>query len=293
MSSVSKVAVLGCGRLGSSLASLIDKSHGIELSALYGRKEAAVREASLKTGVDKIYSNLKELPSSDIYLVAIDDDALESFSKNIFEAGFAKGKVIAHLSGSESSQVFSKLHSDGTFIASCHPMKSFTEKLVSLEEFDGTSCVLEGDSEACDVLDKLFSRLGAKTFRISSENKLKYHSAAVFASNYIVTLLDIAGELLSEIGLDKSFQGLEQLSQQVLQNVFSQGTEKALTGPIERGELEVVRKELDCLSEYKDISLLYALLAERTSEIAERKGSISTEKKSELKSLLEKAQASS
>ena len=286
MSSALKVTILGCGRVGTSLASMIVQSEGLELSALYGRKKTAVKAAGLKTGAEKVCSDFKDLPSSDIYLVAIDDDALESFSKNILDAGLAKGKVIAHLSGSESSQVFSKLQADGTFVASCHPLKSFTEKLISLEEFDGTSCVLEGDSEACEALEKLFSKLGAKTFRINSENKLKYHSAAVFASNYLVTLLDIAGELLNGIGLDKSFRGLEQLSQQVLQNVFSQGTEKALTGPIERGELEVVRKELDCLSDHRDIALLYAQLAKRTSEIAVRKGSISAEKKSELECIL-------
>jgi len=281
-----RVAIVGCGRAGTSIAALVENSEKLELSAIFGRSLERVKRAADKIGTTRIFSELSKLPDADIFLIAIDDKEVEEFAKSFSRERPLNDKVVAHLSGSLTSEVFSDLKGSGASIGSCHPLKSFTSELISMSEFRGTLCVLEGDEIACQKLDILFQNLEAETARIKPEDKLKYHSAAVFASNYLVTALDVARELLEEIGLDKHFGSFENLSLQVLQNVFTLGPDKALTGPVDRGETEVISKELNALSSNKDIARLYGLLAMRTSDIALRKGQISSQKKDEFSKLI-------
>ena len=86
---------------------------------------------------------------------------------------------------------------------------------------------------------------------ISGNDKIKYHAAAVCASNLVVGLYDMATRLLGECGLNEEFakHALEQLFIGNAKNVVDSGTVGSLTGPVERADDGTVYKHLSQLND--------------------------------------------
>jgi predicted short-subunit dehydrogenase-like oxidoreductase (DUF2520 family) len=80
---------------------------------------------------------------------------------------------------------------------------------------------------------------------INADDKTIYHSAAVFACNYLVTLLDVAQQAYAKSGIppDVALKLMEPLVRETVDNIFRLGPADALTGPIARGDLATVVKQ--------------------------------------------------
>lgn len=87
--------------------------------------------------------------------------------------------------------------------------------------------------------------------RLKSEDKPKYHVAAVFASNLAVGLINQAKRLLMECGFDEdaALKALKPLTVTNMNNIFDVGTCDALTGPVERHDIKTVQKHLNALDQ--------------------------------------------
>jgi predicted short-subunit dehydrogenase-like oxidoreductase (DUF2520 family) len=103
--------------------------------------------------------------------------------------------------------------------------------------------------------------LGLRPFALADENRVVYHAAAAIASNYLVTLMRVAGELFDSAGVPPD--GLEPLMRSVIDSGFE------LTGPIARGDWETVERHLEAIRESRpDLAELYVALARATAEVA-------------------------
>jgi hypothetical protein len=117
--------------------------------------------------------------------------------------------------------------------------------------------------------------LDGKPLAIPAAHWDLYHAAAVLASNYQVTLMDAALELMEGAGLGRgeALDALGPLLRASTENVLSAGPEHALTGPVRRGDVGTVRKHLaglaHCLPETKQ---LYQAAGLRTVPLAVRAG---------------------
>src|SRR5690606_19190722 len=141
------------------------------------------------------------------------------------------GTIVFHCSGALPSSVLQPLSEQGAFIASVHPIKSFSSAQQALASFGGTWCGMEGDPAALQVLRPAVEAIGAHTVDIRTESKPVYHAAAVFASNYLVTLLDAALQVYMQAGIAEhtARQMLTPLVKGTLENVVHSGAEQALT----------------------------------------------------------------
>ena len=79
-------------------------------------------------------------------------------------------------------------------------------------------------------------------FELKASDKVKYHAAAAFASNYIVGIFDVALELLKNCGFaDKDAVSLlEPLITGNVKSVLQNGTKDALTGPVIRNDIGTI-----------------------------------------------------
>ena len=138
----------------------------------------------------------------------------------------------------------------------------------------GTFFSLEGNRRGLAVGRRLVRDLGGKAFVLRAKDKPLFHAACVFVSNFLDTLIDAGIELCVDAGIPRrnAYRIFEPLIQQTLTNIARQGTIQALTGPIERGDVETVRKHLAALSKRRpDLVQLYEALAARTLTLAARK----------------------
>jgi predicted short-subunit dehydrogenase-like oxidoreductase (DUF2520 family) len=93
----------------------------------------------------------------------------------------------------------------------------------------------------------------------------------VVASNYLVTLLDLAIELNQLIGISEedSIKAFLPLILGTLNNVKTLGIRRALTGPIVRGDIDTIMSHIKAIkTQDPQLLPLYMALGNSTVEIA-------------------------
>ena len=139
-------------------------------------------------------------------------------------AAIEPGPWLAHVSGG------TPLTALGPHVRrfSVHPLQTFTHDR-GPEQLDGAWAAVTGETEeALTSATELAETLGRRPFPLDDDRRSLYHAGAAIASNYLVTLRRIAGELLADAGVPD--EALDPLMRRVIENGFQ------LTGPIERGD---------------------------------------------------------
>jgi predicted short-subunit dehydrogenase-like oxidoreductase (DUF2520 family) len=109
---------------------------------------------------------------------------------------------------------------------------------------------------------------------IDGAAKTVYHAAAVFASNYLTTVLDAALRAYQAAGIPEAVarELAQPLATETLANVFRLGPAAALSGPIARGDLATVARQEQALLDWDDATgRLYGALVPPTTDLARRK----------------------
>jgi len=267
-----KVTLVGCGSLGTSLASSLHGA-GIRIDEIIVRsknprpKNAHSKNARLKNLSKRVAGSLgarlRTLSDAELYAQVIwictPDDVIEDVAKEISSRLSAK-QVLLHSSGALNSDI---LRYGKAAVASAHPMMSFTRgKAISLH---GVAFALEGDLKATRMAAKLVARCGGEFFGISSTHKTLYH---VFASacSPLLTALLLAGEEIGKaahIAPGKLRKLSKPIVTRTLENYFAHGAAEALSGPLRRGDVATIRRHLDALALTKtpEIRAIYVALS--------------------------------
>eukprot|EP00898_Chlorokybus_atmophyticus_P002662 jgi/Chlat1/3397/Chrsp23S03735 len=166
------------------------------------------------------------------------------------EGAFHSKPTVAHCSGALTSHAaLGAAASAGCLIASAHPLLTFPDADAGVRRLPGAYWFCEGSPEALAVVKPLVTAVKGRYVEIEAQRKVLYHAAAVMASNYTVTLLDMASSVAAEAGIDRRLfmTAVEPLVQATVDNVFRMGATDALTGPIARGDVDTVRAHLAAL----------------------------------------------
>jgi predicted short-subunit dehydrogenase-like oxidoreductase (DUF2520 family) len=182
--------------------------------------------------------------ASEIILIAVSDRAIEEVVAMIPETN----AIIFHPSGALPAL-------RGGF--SLHPLKSLPP-VGEPSDLEGTLLVFEGAHR--DVAERIARKAGARFAEISVEAKIRYHAGAVFGSNYIAALLDIAEEL---IGIDGAREDIAALARSAIDNWIAHTDARRFTGPAARGDNAVMQRHVDALRDSAELAEIYRLLAAR------------------------------
>jgi hypothetical protein len=152
-----------------------------------------------------------------------------------------------HVSGSLGLDALAALA--GHAVGSFHPLQSFPAPRPP-EAFQGITVAVDASTTGLERrLAQLARDIGAQPRHVADEERVLYHAAAVFASNYVVAVIAAAVKILQKAGWsrDEAEQALLPLVEGVVANARSAGVTKALTGPIRRGDVETVQRHLEAL----------------------------------------------
>lgn len=282
------VTIIGTGALGAALAQALFENN-YPITGLFNRGYRKAKALSSEVGASffsEFPESLKELGT--VTFITVQDSEIKSAAQSLSRiADDFTGRMVVHCSGSKEAHLLEPLETKGAQIAAFHPLQTFTSES-GAQDFRNIYFDIEANNTTYNRLQELANSLGAQTMRISAADKPYLHAAAVMASNYLVTLLESSGAVAGMGGLKPAevLKALLPLVRTTLQNVESEGTLKALTGPVKRGDAETVSLHLELLSNDKELLSLYKKLGLETLELAEKGNLLSTQKTSELYSLL-------
>jgi predicted short-subunit dehydrogenase-like oxidoreductase (DUF2520 family) len=193
-----------------------------------GRMGTALSEALSKAGVTVVGPVRRHDPiRGDLILFAVPDREIASAV-----AGAPSGAIVGHTAGAMTLDV---LRPREAF--SFHPLMTASE---TRTVFAGASAAVAGSTpRALEIARAIASRLSMEPLMIPDSRRASYHAAASIAANFLVTLESMAERVGAAGGLER--RHLLPLARAALENWGGLGP-AALTGPIARGDGEIVKQ---------------------------------------------------
>ena len=272
--------IIGAGRVGRSLAHLWHKQGVFAVQDVLTRSQTSADDAVAFIGAGRAVTRLGDMRAADVWMLAVPDGQIKNvvleLSKEVKNKAIAgvfnvSNAIIFHCSGALSSAELQPLRDKDSQIASAHCILSFSAPASAVTQFAGTPCALEGDVAATQTLQPAFGAIGASCFDLAAKDKVLYHAAAVFATNFLPVLQVVATDLWQNTGMPKELIAPlnASLLQKVVQNIAAQGAAKALTGPAARGDTELVALQGKAVADWNsDAGAAYAALSQLASRIA-------------------------
>lgn len=266
--------LVGAGHVGRVLGRLFAAGGVFEVQDVLTRSRASAQDASAFIGAGRACAEIAQMRPARVWLLAVGDDAIGPACAALAAAHTLDGAIVFHCSGAKASQELEAARAAGALVASVHPVRSFADPDAVAAAFAGTWCGVEGDAAALALLEPAMAAIGAQTVRIDPAAKTVYHAAAVFASNYLVTVLDAALRAYVAAGVPEAVarELARPLASETLANVFRIGPEAALSGPVARGDFATVARQQEAVARWDaPTGQLYEALVASTSDLARRK----------------------
>ena len=265
------VNIIGAGAVGQTLGYLLVKHRAAKIQAIFNQSEESSKHAIEFIGQGQSVSSMSDLPAADLFLITVPDQKIAALADELaVKTHLRAGTIVMHCSGALTSACLGSLRARECKLASLHPSFSFKNPQSSISQFENIPCALEGDAVALATITNLFTSIGGQVYQIATEKKALYHAAAVFGSNYVITLLQQARDCFLDAGLSEqqAKHVLDALLASVVVNVKQASEPKlALTGPIQRADVTTIHHHLQALTDPLAREF-YLLMAKKTLSIA-------------------------
>jgi predicted short-subunit dehydrogenase-like oxidoreductase (DUF2520 family) len=202
----------------------------------------------------------------DVVFLAVPDAAIAPTCEAII---WRPGQVAVHCSGAVGLDALASAVASGATAGCLHPLQSFATREPHPERFAGIACGVEGADPAGSMLQEIVRDLGARPFRLEGVDRKFYHAAAVFVSNLLVALASAGARLWVVAGLPEEMarESLSPLMLTAAANAAALPLERALTGPVARGDVATVEGHLAALTGHPGLRELYRTLSAELLEI--------------------------
>lgn len=263
-----QVGVIGAGRVGAVLgAALADAGHQVvaatAVSAASRNRAARLMPSAALLPADDVIARV------DLILLAVPDDTLADLVRGLADAGaFRRGQIVVHTSGAHGLDVLQPAIRCGVLPLALHPVMTFAGRPEDVLRLAGVPFGVTAADEHRAVAETLVLEMGGEPIWVEESARTLYHAALVVGSNHLITLVAEARDLLGIAGVEDPARLLGPLLGAALDNSLRYG-DKALTGPVSRGDVGTVRRHLRTLVEQAPDSVAsYVAMARRTAQRA-------------------------
>jgi predicted short-subunit dehydrogenase-like oxidoreductase (DUF2520 family) len=281
-----KIGFIGAGTVGTALAVLLSQK-GYEFVGASRRHPASVGKSGETISNMHLLDNNQEVADkADLTFITTPDDVIAGV---VSQVKWRPGSSVVHCSGADSTDILEPARKSGAMVGGFHPLQTLASIKQAVENIPGSTFALEAEEPLLTTLKDMATALGGRWIILKASDKVAYHAAAVFASNYLVTLVKMSADLWQTftVPTDQAIRALLPLIRGTLNNIESIGIPQCLTGPLARGDSGTISKHLKTLRE-KAPSLLfpYKELGLQTIPIALAKGRINEKQAIELEKIL-------
>lgn len=249
------VVVVGAGRVGKALAQALSL-RGVATRVVTKRGFGAF-----------------DFARASCVVIAVRDPQIAGVSASLAPR-IAPRTVVLHCAGRLDPDVLAACRARGAATGQFHPLLSFAGRV---PDFRGATILVRGDARAVRVARGLARALGAVPRTLAGLDAGSYHAGAAIFANGLVALAGIYARILATGGLSvrQAMELAGPLGTSVLQNLSALGPERALTGPVRRGDARATRALVqvargvgdDALLAVRGLAAAQILLASASGEL--------------------------
>ena len=267
-----KISIIGTGNVAFHLGKRL-KQQGIVIEQVIGRDPqkalwlAEILGATWATDVDNA------LTTSDLYIIAVNDGAIEDIAKR-FSFKLCT-KFVVHTSGTTPSTILQPYFNN---FGTLWPLQTFS--LTSQPDFERIPIFINSKIDSDDSTDfrnpksdiertpqypsdflrKIAEIISPRVYDLSDKDKMTLHLAAVFVNNFTNHLFKIGADIVQQQQLP--FDVLLPLIEETVNKIRSHAPDTMQTGPAIRGDDATIERHLDFLeNNTPQYELIYRVLS--------------------------------
>jgi predicted short-subunit dehydrogenase-like oxidoreductase (DUF2520 family) len=223
---------------------------GWKIGTVVTRSDASARRAARFMGAGRPHGGLtRRILSCEVILLATPDSAVRGVAEELARIGAEelRGKIVLHTSGALDASALDAVRRFGAAAGSMHPLQSFSG--IGIPQLEGRTFAIEGDPSALRMARQIARALGGAAVPVDAGKKPRYNAAAAMAAGHVLAVVEAATRLLMSIGMNRreAVRALLPLTRQVLQNFERLGRRAAWTGPLARGDYEILEAHTKAL----------------------------------------------
>ena len=258
------VGIVSAGRVGAALGFALERAGHVVVAC--SAVSHASRERARRRLPDTAILPVHEVAArAELVLLAVPDAELASVVSGLAATQAVRPKtIVVHTSGANGIGVLAPLTEQGCLPLAVHPAMTFTGSDEDIERLsDSCFGVTAADDVGYAIGQALVLEIGGEPFRVREDARTLYHAALAHAGNHVVTVVADAvealraalsgQELLGQPLVDDAPGGIAErvigpLTRAAVENTLQRG-QAALTGPVARGDADVVAAHLRALAE--------------------------------------------
>jgi predicted short-subunit dehydrogenase-like oxidoreductase (DUF2520 family) len=244
---VTRVAVLGPGRVGTTLALALPVP-AYEVVAVAGRGTAALDAFRARVPGAAALDAVAAARSADLVLVTVPDDAIAEVVRTVAAAGgVTQGSRWVHTAGGYGHEVLRPARLAGAAVAACHPAQSFPDPETALAALPGAAWAVTADEADLGWARVLVTDLHGSPVTVRAQDRTLYHAGLAIGANGTASIVTLARDLLLGAGVPDPVAFLGPLVTTAASGAAARGA-AALTGPVRRGDVRTLDRHLAELS---------------------------------------------
>ncbi|MBY6436458.1 DUF2520 domain-containing protein [Rhodococcus kroppenstedtii] len=276
------VGIVSAGRVGTALGEALDRVGHVVFGC------SAVSDASLARARTRL-PDAAVLPAaevaarSELLVLAVPDAELPALVQGLARTGaVSPGTLVLHTSGANGVGILAPLAGNGVVTMAVHPAMTFSGKPEDTERLS-SACfgITAADEIGFAIAQSLVLEIGGEPVGVREDARTLYHAALAHGSNHLVTVVNDALDALRTALADTELTGqqpvesrpggvaervLAPLLSAALDNVLRSGP-AALTGPVARGDADMVDAHLQALTALDDdLAAGYRALSLRSAQ---------------------------
>ncbi|MBP0593054.1 DUF2520 domain-containing protein [Paraburkholderia sp. LEh10] len=273
--SLPRLGFVGAGRIARCLALGFARA-GYRVTAIASRSPQSARQLASQIEFCAAYDDAQRVvESADILFLTVPDDSIGTTANTLaFPARAAPGSeawAVVHCSGASPVELLAPARNQGASIGGFHPLYLFSGDLTDVDRIAGCSVTIEAEGALKDALSALAAALRCHPLSIPPGGRMLYHAAAHYAASFALCNLGETVNLWRKLGFDErdALRALLPMMAGTLETARDRGLANALAGPVSRGDLGVVEKQLSLMEALgADHGALFGLMSRRAVALA-------------------------
>ena len=244
------IVIIGAGNVATHISRHFH-ARGQRISCIYSRTEESAKALAGELETEGTADPEQVPQKAEFYILCVPDRAVADVTRQFMDCD----GIWLHTAGSLAMNVFQGTKEDFGVL---YPLQSLSrDRKIRIGHIPflveaSSSLVLE------KIMDLAFT-ISERVEEADSQNRLKFHLAAVFANNFSNHMVHVAQQILEEDRLEPGL--LEPLLEETFQKLRELEADRAQTGPAVRGDKETMNKHIELLKGHPEWEKLYTFIS--------------------------------